>query len=204
MKLHWSPRSPFVRKVVLVAHEAGILGQLEYIRSTVAMTRPNHALMRDNPLSRLPTLVLDDGVILYDSSVITQYFASLNPDSGLLAPAGAARWDALRREAFGDGINDILVLWNNERQRPDGARSMPHIAAFAEKLNCAFDELERWAGAVVDGSFDLGDAGIGCALGYADFRFADIGWREGRPALAAWHGQFERRASAIATRPTND
>jgi glutathione S-transferase len=202
MKLHWSPRSPFVRKVVLVALEAGIAGRIEFVRSVVAMTRPNPALMRDNPLSRLPTLVLDDGTPLYDSGVIAEYFAGLDAAGTLLPPAGKARWDTLRRQALGDGFNDVLVLWNNERGRPEQHRSPPHLAAYELKIGAALAELEGWAGTDAGRPFDLGDAAIGCALGYADFRFAELAWRAAHPRLAAWQAAFERRPSAIATHPT--
>jgi glutathione S-transferase len=68
MKLHWSPRSPFVRKVMIVAHERGLIDRLECVRTLAALTTPHAELMRDNPLSKIPTLVLDDGTALYDSS----------------------------------------------------------------------------------------------------------------------------------------
>jgi len=70
MKLHWSPRSPFVRKVMIAAHETGLVNRLTCVRTVVAMTAPNTNLLCDNPLSKIPTLVLDDGSPLYDSVVI--------------------------------------------------------------------------------------------------------------------------------------
>ena len=81
MKLHWSPRSPFVRKVLITAHETGHVARLELVRSVAAMSRPNAQLMLDNPLSKIPTLVLDDGTSLYDSTVICEYLDCL--DSGV-------------------------------------------------------------------------------------------------------------------------
>jgi glutathione S-transferase len=78
MKLHWSPRSPFVRKVMIAAHETGQLEQLSCTRTVVAMTQPNADLLPDNPLSKIPTLVLEDGSPLYDSLVICEYLDSLN------------------------------------------------------------------------------------------------------------------------------
>ncbi|HZO46832.1 MAG TPA: glutathione S-transferase N-terminal domain-containing protein, partial [Xanthobacteraceae bacterium] len=73
MKLHWSPRSPFVRKVMIAAHELGLADRLDCVRTVVATTRPHAPLMEENPLSKIPTLVLDDGTVLYDSPVICEY-----------------------------------------------------------------------------------------------------------------------------------
>ena len=73
MKLHWSPRSPYVRKVMVCAHELDQLGQLELVRSVAAMLTPNDRLMQDNPLSKIPTLVLDNGFTVFDSAVICEY-----------------------------------------------------------------------------------------------------------------------------------
>ncbi len=78
MKLHWSPRSPFVRKVMIVAHETGIADRLQCVRTVAAMMKPHAELMVDNPLSKIPTLVLDDGTVLYDSAVICEYFDGLH------------------------------------------------------------------------------------------------------------------------------
>ena len=73
MKLHWSPRSPFVRKVMIAAHELGLADRIDTVRTVVRMGRPNEALLPDNPLSKIPTLVLDDGRTLFDSLTIIEY-----------------------------------------------------------------------------------------------------------------------------------
>src|SRR6516225_10893017 len=101
MKLHWSPRSPFVRKVMIVAHERGLLGRLQCVRTVAAMTTPHAALMRDNPLSKIPTLITDDGMALYDSPVICEYLDSIGTAPKLFPPAGPARWKALQLQALG-------------------------------------------------------------------------------------------------------
>ena len=90
MKLHWSPRSPFVRKVMIAAHEAGVAARIDCVRSVAASTRPHPELMRDNPLSKIPTLVCDDGVVLYDSRVICEYLDTLH-DGPKLFPAEPER-----------------------------------------------------------------------------------------------------------------
>ncbi len=86
MKLHWSPRSPFVRKVMIAAHELGLADRITCVRTVVATTRPHAALMDENPLSKIPTLVLDDGTVLYDSPVICEYLDS--PARGAKARSG--------------------------------------------------------------------------------------------------------------------
>ncbi|MGE8591137.1 MAG: glutathione S-transferase N-terminal domain-containing protein, partial [Alcaligenes sp.] len=89
MKLHWSPRSPFVRKVMIVLYETGIDDQVELVRTPVAMDKPNLDLVADNPLIKLPTLVLEDGTPLYDSRVICAYLNGLTGGRLLPAQAGA-------------------------------------------------------------------------------------------------------------------
>ena len=125
MKLHWSPRSPFVRKVMIVAHERGLIDRLNCVRTVVAMTTPHAELMRDNPLSKIPALVLDDGTALYDSPVICEYLDALDGKPQLFPLDRKRRILALRRQALGDGFLDLLVLARNERLRE--AHSQLHL-----------------------------------------------------------------------------
>ena len=117
MKLHWSPRSPFVRKVMIVAHERELIDRVDCVRTVAAMTTPHAELMRDNPLSKIPTLVLDDGTALYDSPVICEYLDALDDKPQLFPLDRKPRMLALRRQALGDGFLDLLVLARNERLR---------------------------------------------------------------------------------------
>jgi glutathione S-transferase len=196
MKLHWSPRSPFVRKVMIVAHELRIEGDLQLIRSRAAMAETNPALSIDNPLNKLPTLVLENGTALYDSPVICDY---LDRHCQLHPLDRFARIDALRRQALGDGLLDLLVLWRNERDRPVERQSAPHLAAWEVKVTQTLNRLEAEVTDFTVLPFDIGHISIGCALGYVDFRFATLNWRTGRPALADWATTFEARPSAVAT-----
>src|SRR4029077_4905038 len=118
MKLHWSPRSPFVRKVMVAAHDVGVAGRIECVRTVAAMMKPHAELMIDNPLSKIPTLVLDDGTVLYDLSVICEYFDGLHNGPKLFPASPPQRMTALRRQALGDGWLDALVLWRGELMRP--------------------------------------------------------------------------------------
>jgi glutathione S-transferase len=199
MKLHWSPRSPFVRKVMIAAHESGLVDRLTLVRTVVAMTAPNTILLADNPLSKIPTLVLADGSPLYDSLVICEYFDALHDGPKLFPAEPKARWTALRRHALGNGLLDLLILWRNEHERK--APSQAHLDAFAVKCKAALGALESEAPALAATPFGIGHIAIGCALSYADFRFPDLDWRAQHPQIAAWHASFSQRGSARATEP---
>ncbi len=201
MKLHWSPRSPYVRKVMVVAHELGLAGRIEIARTVVGGTTPHRDLMRENPLGKIPTLVLEDGTILYDSPVICEYLDTLH-DGARLFPAWPERLTALRRLALGDGMLDIALAWLGERFRPVERQSEPHMALWQAKLRACVDALENEA--LADGRFTIGHIAIGIALSYLDFRFADLAWREGHPRLAAWHAAFDGRPSVVANPPIDD
>ncbi len=199
MKLHWSPRSPYVRKVMLAACELGLQDRLERQRTVVAMSSSNADLRADNPLNKIPTLVLDDGLAIFDSYVICEYLDELAGGGRLIPRHGRERLLAQRLHAFGQGLLDLLILMRNERDRPDHLRSSVHMQAFADKRAATLAQLEREAGAIASAPFGIGQIAIGCALSYADFRFAAEPWREAHPQLAAWHKTFEARPSAQAT-----
>ncbi len=199
MKLLWSSRSPFVRKVLLVAHEAGLAGRIEQVRTVVSPTKPNGDVMALNPLNKLPTLIRDDGAPLYDSRVICEYLDGLGSGPKLFPADGAARIEALRLQALGDGILDFLLVGLSERVRPEAQQSPELKAALEVKFKTAFDALEREAGKLAAGPLTIGHVALGCVGGYADFRYADREWRQGRPAFAAWHARFAERPGYKAT-----
>jgi len=195
VKLYWSSRSPFVRKVMIFAHECGLAGRLECVRTVVAMTKPNLELLHTNPLGKIPTLVLDDGTALYDSTVICEYLDSLHNGRKLFPAAGTERWTALRRHALGNNLMDNLMLWRNEILRPQPQQSPETLAAFDMKVRNAITALDREADALAAKPLDIGHVAIGCALGYADFRFSSIGWRTGHARIARWQETFAQRLS---------
>lgn len=202
MKLHWSPRSPYVRKVMVCAHELQLLPRIELVRSVAAMLQPNVVLMRDNPLSKIPTLVLDDGSTLFDSVVICEYLNDLA--GGTLLPAGGPqRWQALRWQALGDGLLDVLILWRNERERAEGSRSEPLTAAFDTKTLAALAQLDKEAGLLAQTPLSIGHITLMCTLGYLDYRFAALGWRGQAPALAAWYASLQSRPAFAMTEPVD-
>jgi glutathione S-transferase len=209
MKLHWALASPFVRKVMVVAHETGTVGRLQLIETTVSMAEANPVVQRANPLSKIPTLILEDGTSLYDSRAICEYLDSLH-DGPKLFPPAPLRWDALRRHCLGDGLMDALILWRQERLKPQARQTPEWLATFARKIDVALAQLDTEADALggAQGNasghrpFDIGHIALGCALGYMDFRFADVDWRASAPRLAGWHATFEARPSAVATHPS--
>jgi glutathione S-transferase len=196
MKLHWSPKSPFVRKVMVCAHELNLVPDIQLVRSVAAMLKPNPQIMVDNPLSKIPTLVLDDGRVLFDSVVICEYFDSLAGGS-LFPREGDARWQALTWHALGTGLLDVLILWRNEREREAPIQAL--LDAFALKTEASLALLEKQADLLVAAPFNIGSVAIGCALGYTDYRFDALQWRERAPRLAAWFETVKARPSFVAT-----
>jgi glutathione S-transferase len=202
MKLHWSPRSPFVRKVMIAAHERGLVDRIVCVRTVAAMTKPHAELMHDNPLSKIPTLVLDDGRVLYDSPVICEYLDGVGDAPKLFPAEPAARFEALRRQALGDGFLDMLVTLRNERERAHP--SDVHMTSTAVRTAAVLQSLEREAEALGAAPFGVGHIAIGCALSYLDFRFAEDNWRKDHPRIARWHATFTARPSVQATEPVDD
>ena len=200
LTLHWSPKSPYVRKVMVCAHELGLVPQLKLVRSVAAMLQPNPEIMAVNPLSKIPTLVREDGSVLFDSVVICEYLDELAGGS-LFPKQGEARWQALRWHAFGDGLLDALILWRNERERQ--VPLQPLLEAFELKTRASLRMLDAEAGALAAEPFSIGQVTVGCALGYLDYRFDALGWRSHAPHLAAWHARLCERPSFVATAPTD-
>ncbi len=200
MQLHWSPKSPYVRKVLIAAHELGVMEQLELVRSVAAMLKPNPELMQVNPLSKIPALVLDDGSTLWDSVVICDYL-NTRANGPLFPTESGARWQALRWHALGDGMLDALILWRNEREREVPLPTL--IAAFELKINAALALLEGETAELSQSAFGIGHLTLVCALGYIDYRFASHEWRGRAPRLAVWFETMQQRASVKATEPVD-
>ncbi len=204
MTLHWSPRSPYVRKVMIVAHELGLADRIAPVRTLVGGTTPHRGLMERAPLGKIPVLELADGTVLYDSPVICDYLDSLHDGAKLFPPVWPERGVALRRLALGDGMLDVALAWLGERFRPAERQSAPHMALWREKLVACVAALEGEAAALGAGPFTIGQVAIGVALGYLDFRFAELAWRDGHPALAGWYEGFARRELVLASPQLDD
>ena len=198
MKLYYSATSPYVRKVNVFTIEAGLDDKIENITTNPWET--DASLLEDNPLSKVPTLILDDGTVLYDSPVICEYLDSLNTGQKLIPVAGMERWMALRLQALGDGILDAAVMRFLERKRPEVQQSSDWDATQLSAIQRALVYLES---NIDDWNKDLtvGQITVGCALGYLDFRFANDSWRDNQPLLAKWYSSFAERTSMQITQP---
>lgn len=192
MKLIYSPNSPYVRKVRVLAHETG--QPLELVAESSQPTRRNPAVGAHNPLGKIPVLLTDQGP-LYDSRVICQYLDTLH-DGARFYPDGAGRFVALRREALADGLLDAALLARYETTRPEGRAWADWIEGQLAKVKAALAAME----ADLPEAADIAAIAYGCALAYLDFRFAAMNWRESHPRLAAWEAEFGARPSMQATR----
>jgi glutathione S-transferase len=198
MKLHWSPKSPYVRKVMICLHELGLNDQVENVRSVAAMLKPNAQIMKDNPLSKIPTLTTTDGIHLFDSVVICEYLNDLGNGS-LFPENGSEKWQALRWHALGDGLLDSLILWRNEREREKPLTAL--MDAFELKFHASLQLLTTELNELSQSSFNIGTLTLGCALGYADYRFESLQWQSKYVELAQWYKQLCLRPSFQATEP---
>jgi glutathione S-transferase len=196
MKLFWSSRSPFARKVMVAAHELGIADHITAERVVVSAHGSNAEVMAHNPLSQIPTLLLADGTALFDSSVIVEWLDLQHGPHLLLPQQPEQRFTVLRLQALGDGIMENSIRRLGETQRGPLA-SLPHATAHAFKIAAALDRLEQEVQALE--AVTAGSISIACGLAHLDFRHADMAWRSGRPALAAWHAQVSGRDAMRAT-----
>lgn len=202
MKLFYNSASPYVRKVMIIAHETGLDSILE--KELVAMTplSPDDGLNADNPIGKVPTLITDDGQAIFDSRVVCEYLDSLHDKDKFFPSAGTTRWTALRRQSMGDGVLDAAILCRYETfLRPEDLRWPDWIAGQKGKVSRALDVMETEAADYGD-TFDIGTLACACALGYLDFRFAEDDWRATRPALASWFNEICKRPSLQATEPS--
>ncbi|HEX8012685.1 MAG TPA: glutathione S-transferase [Casimicrobiaceae bacterium] len=200
MKLFYSSASPFVRKVLVAALELRLRERIELLPAKAHVIDRDRTIIEKNPLGQVPTFITDDGMVLYDSRVIVEYLDVL-ANGKLLPREGAARWSMLTEHALADGMLAAAVLARYESAlRPENLRWTDWTAAQLDKVNCALADLEKRAAGFGE-RVDLATIGFGCALGYLDFRFAMLGWRETHPATAAWFARFDARPSMVATRP---
>lgn len=199
LKLRYSPTSPYVRKVLVTAIETGQEGLIERVKTDTA--NPEDPIGKVNPLAKVPTLEFADGRILIDSPVICEYLDSLHDGPRLFPSAGEPRWQALHQQALGDGITDAAILAMLEGRRPEEKRWQPWVDKQLGKVRQGIDYLERHAEQLTGGGLTIGQIAVACALGYVDFRFSGVNWREGHPKLAKWYQGFAERRSMRDTRP---
>jgi glutathione S-transferase len=196
MKLAYSPNSPYVRKCVASAIKRGIDGRMELW--TIGTTAPELAAL--NPLSKVPTLVLDDGTALYDSPVICEYLDSVGDAPRLFPAAGPARWTALTQMALRNGILDATQPRRREVALPQDEGRKDYIKTQQLKVTRALEVLEAQAGGLGELA-TIGEITIGCALGYLDFRYPHEPWRPGHPKLEAWYAKVSQLPPLARTVP---
>jgi len=196
VKLHYSPTSPYVRKVMACAIIRGLDGQIQKLLTNPHESPPD--LLADNPLSKVPCLVTEDGLSLFGSQLICEYLDSLGDELPLFPSRGASRWRALKFQSLGDGILDAAVPYRGEQGKPREAARDAQIARYKAVMRRAVDVLETDS---PNKHVDIGSITVACALGYLDFRFADDNWRQGHPKLAAWYEGFAQTKGLAETAP---
>jgi glutathione S-transferase len=195
MKLFYSPTSPYVRKVMACAVALDLDQQIE--RVTTNPWDSGAELLAQNPLSKVPCLVTDDGLALFDSPVICEYLDYLGRGT-LFPPAGASRWRALKAQAIADGMTDAAILRRLDAARP----AEPARAAAMDRQRLAVGRgLDALEAEPPPDHVDIGTISVGCALGYLDFRFAAQPWRPGRPKLERWFETIRHRRELADTAP---
>ena len=202
MTLRFTPNPNYIHKVLVAAAEAGITDQLEY-----RLTGPFDAdtdLWRDNPLNKVPTLVLADGEALYGGPVICEYFDSLHDGAKMFPPSGRERFTALRQMMLGEGVFEAAVALDRESWRDAGERRPDTVERQWLKIVRALDQMER--DAAQHRGFHIGHICTAGGLSRLDYRVPAFGailddidptyeWRDGRPTLAGWY-------DALLTRPS--
>jgi glutathione S-transferase len=200
MKLLGSNTSPYVRKVRVVMAEKRIEAQYEIV-DVQAVDSP---IIRSNPLGKIPCLITDDGGAVFDSRVIVEYLDNLTPVHRLIPPNGRSRVEVRTWEALADGLLDAALLIRAETQRAEAQRSPEQITRQMAKIERALAAMATDLGDrpwCADGKYSLADIAVGCALGYLDFRFPQLGWRSQFPNLAGYADKLFARPSFADTRP---
>jgi len=198
MILRSAPASPFGRKCKLSAHILGLMDKIEITRANPA--DPEDSIREENPLGKIPALILDDGATIYDSRVICEYLDSL-AGGGKLFPDGDAQWPALTLQALGDGMLDASILQIYEKRfRPEETRDQNWVDYQNEKVQRGLSWLETNT-PQMSAQPHIGDITLACVLGYLDFRF-DGAWRGAHPNLVAWlEGYVSATAGFEETKP---
>lgn len=187
MKLVSSPTSPYAQKVRVVALEKGINLDIE----NVAPLAEGSSEKIRSPLGKVPTLILDNGDLLFDSVVICAYLDALNGDNALNR---AGDWHMQRNQALGDGIMDSAFSMVMERNRTDTKPSEFWLARWQTSIERSVAEIAKVVSADPE-AFNLGTIALTCALNYLGFRLPEITWQTEHPNLNDWHQKQLQRPS---------
>lgn len=200
MKLFFNPASPFVRKVRMVAEERGIADQIELVKVTITPVSPDDSVSSSNPIGKIPSLQLDDGMSLFDSRVICDYLDSVGSADSLIL-SGKSRWSDMRLQAIADAMCDAGILIRYEGfVRPEEYRWDEWSNNQWLKIVRSIDALEADADNLSQ-DVTVGNIALSCALAYLDFRYDDRSWRSGRDKLSIWFKTFSDRDSFRNTAP---
>jgi len=197
MKLLYQTHSPYARKVLVFAHEAGIAERIEVVHHETSPTRRNEHVFAENPLGKVPVLVRPGRPSIFDSDVICAYLDTVHDGRRLIPPEGEARWRALRVQAVAQGLADagIAVRWETVR-RPEELRYPPLRDGYTQKLIASYDWVERELD--IASPIHVGHIALATTLSWLEFRELPT-FREKRPRLVAWFDEFEARPSMRAT-----
>jgi len=202
MKLIGSLTSPYVRKVRVVMAEKKLEAQL-----LLEDVWGSEAIMKSNPLGKVPCLVLDGGEAVFDSRVIVEYLDTLSPVGKLIPPSGRERTEVRTWEALADGLLDASILARMEAHwagRSDEQRSQAWIDRQMSRVAAAIKAMALGLGDkpyCVGNHPTLADIAVGCALGYLNFRYPEINWRGDHPNLGKLYDKLAARPSFIETAP---
>ncbi|WP_267226585.1 glutathione S-transferase family protein [Dyella silvae] len=205
MQLLYQTHSPYARKVLVMAHEAGLANRLHVVHHETSPTWRNEEVFCLNPLGKVPVLVLDDGTALFDSSVICEYLDGLHDGPTFIPSDPRERWRSLRLQALAQGLCDAGIAVRHETvRRPEALRYPAMRDGQMEKLVAAYDFLEReWADPSPPCRIDIGQIALATALSWLAFRELPD-FEHGRPHLSAWYRAFIQRPSMLATPLTGD
>lgn len=202
MKLFYAITSPYVRKVMVTAHEIGIADKIELIKMPPKGALEPSIATSHNPLGKIPTLVTASGESIYDSVVICEYLDSFAPEDKKVFPAGENRIPSLVLHALAHGMIDAAMAARaDDVVRPEAYRWEGGKNYQIGKIALSLKEIESRAD-MFDDSLCIGKITVACALGYLDFRFPDYPWRSASPLTAQWFEAVNMRPSMRASRPS--
>ena len=189
MKLLARPASPFARKVRVMAREIGLNNKIEEIMFS-SPEEMKEEMPKYNPLGKVPTLILDDQTVIYDSKVICEYLDFMHKGEKFFPIHSETRWKTILLQALADGVAEaIIIAAMNKFMRPKEYVHEPAINYQLEKvgrglleINSTVDEFEQLG--------KIGPLSVACTIGYIDFRFPDLDWRAKNKNLDAWYSNY--------------
>lgn len=191
-QLYTSPRSPFVRKVMIAAHELGLQGRITCRDVVTTPMTPAPELLPDNPLGMIPTLVVG-GEVIFDSLVILEFMNEVA--GGTLFPADTRR-DCLVRHAMANGMMDKAVRILDEQFRSQNSDTAEHTEGYVGAIKRGIAWMEP---RLDQARFDAGDIAYCALMAYLDMRFPQYLWVDQAPRTDAFMQALIERPSVADT-----